>query len=58
MQELIALLTSGVSFLNVDAGMTQFTDAPDLSNPLYETDRQKIKYATNLRMSTTLASYL
>lgn len=52
-----SLLTSGVSFLNVDAAMSSFTDAPNLSNPLYETDRRQLNTATNLRMSTTLSSY-
>jgi hypothetical protein len=50
------LLTSGVQFLDVDAGMTQFIDAPDQSNPLYEYNNRKLNTATNLRMSTTLAS--
>jgi hypothetical protein len=52
-----SLLTSGVEFLNVDAAVTQFEDAPSLSNPLYETDRRQLNTATNLRMSTTLSSY-
>jgi hypothetical protein len=51
------LLNSGVQFLDVDAGMDQFTDAPDLSNPLYESNNRQLNTATNLRMSTTLASY-
>lgn len=51
------LLNSGVDFLDVDAGMTQFTDAPDQSNPLYEYNNRKLNVATNLRMSTTLASF-
>lgn len=50
------LLNSGVQFLDVDAGMTQFIDAPDQSNPLYEYNNRKLNTATNLRMSTTLAS--
>jgi hypothetical protein len=52
-----ALLTSGVSFLNEDAALTQFEDAPSLSNPLYESDRRKLNVATNLRMSRTLSSF-
>jgi hypothetical protein len=51
------LLSSGVAFLDVDAGMTQFIDAPDQSNPLFEYNNRKLNVATNLRMSTTLASY-
>jgi hypothetical protein len=52
------LLSSGVSFLAVDAGMNQFTDARDLSNPLYESDRRRLNVATNLRMSFTMSSFL
>ena len=52
-----ALLTSGVDFLNEDAGITQFEDEPNLSNPLYESDRRQLNVATNLRMSTTLSSF-
>lgn len=51
------LLSSGVSFLDVDAAMTQFENQPNLSNPLFETDRRKLNVATNLRMSKTLSSY-
>jgi hypothetical protein len=51
------LLSSGVAFLDVDAGMTQFVDAPDQSNPLFEYNNRKLNTATNLRMSTTLASF-
>lgn len=52
-----SLLTSGVAFLDVDAAITQFEDQPNLSNPLYETDRRQLNVATNLRMSKTLSSY-
>ncbi|MBP6460566.1 MAG: SusD/RagB family nutrient-binding outer membrane lipoprotein [Crocinitomicaceae bacterium] len=51
------MITSGTQFLTVDAGMNQFTDAPDQSNPLYEYNVRKLNVATNLRMSTTLASF-
>ena len=53
-----SLLTSGVEFLNEDAGITQFEDEPNLSNPLYESDRRQLNVATNLRKSKTLSSYL
>lgn len=53
-----ALLSSGVTFLDTDAGMAQFEDNPNLSNPLYETDRRKLNNAENLRKSRTLSSYL
>lgn len=53
-----ALLNSGASFLNVDAAMTQFEDAANRSNPLFETDRRQLNVATNLRASRTMFSYL
>lgn len=52
-----ALLNSGVSFLDVDAGMNQFVDAINQSNPLYEYNNRRLNVATNLRMSTTMASF-
>ncbi|MBS7786500.1 SusD/RagB family nutrient-binding outer membrane lipoprotein [Flavobacterium sp. CYK-55] len=52
-----AMLNSGVTFLSTDAAMTQFTDAINQSNPLYEFNNRRLNVATNLRMSTTLASY-
>ena len=33
-----ALLNDGAAFLDMDAAMTQFEDAPDRSNPLYQTE--------------------
>jgi hypothetical protein len=53
-----ALITSGAPFLDMDAAMTQFEDAPDRSNPLFETDRRQLNTTVNLRASTTLFSYL
>ena len=53
-----SLLSSGAEFLNVDAAMTQFEDAPSKSNPLYETNERQLNTPTNLRASTTLYSYL
>jgi Starch-binding associating with outer membrane len=52
-----SLLSSGVVFLDADAGMKQFTDEPNLSNPLYESDRRQLNVATNLRMSFTMSSF-
>lgn len=59
-----ALLSSGVSFLDEDAGMIVdgngdpiFTDAINQSNPLYEYNNRRLNVATNLRMSTTMASF-
>jgi hypothetical protein len=53
-----ALLSSGVAFLDTDAAMTQFSDAINQSNPLYEFNNRRLNVATNLRMSRTLSSYL
>lgn len=48
----------GEDFLATDAAITQFEDAPDRSNPLYETDRRQLNTQVNLRASTTMFSYL
>lgn len=53
-----ALLSSGVAFLDTDAAMTQFADAINQSNPLFEFNNRRLNVATNLRMSRTLSSYL
>ncbi|MDI9258054.1 SusD/RagB family nutrient-binding outer membrane lipoprotein [Flavobacterium sedimenticola] len=52
-----ALLNSGVTFLNTDAALGGFENAPSKSNPLYESDRRQLNVATNLRASTTLFSF-
>ncbi len=52
-----SLLTEN-DFLTTDATLTQFTDAENYSNPLYESDRRKLNTANNIRLSATLASYL
>lgn len=56
--EIKNLINSGVNFLSSDAAMTQFEDAPNRSNPLYESDRRKLNVGTNLRASTTTLSFL
>lgn len=53
-----ALINSGAEFLDTDAAMTQFEDAADRSNPLYETDRRQLNTTLNLRASKTLHTYL
>ena len=53
-----SLLSSGATFLNTDAALTQFEDAPDKSNPLFESNNRQLNTPTNLRASTTLFSYL
>lgn len=61
------LLAANTQFLDVDAGMIDdgaspptpiFSDAINQSNPLYEYVVRRLNVATNLRMSTTLSSYL
>lgn len=52
------LLNSGATFLDTDAAMTQFVDAPDRSNPLYESDRRQLNVGINLRASRTTYSFL
>ena len=52
------LINSGAEFLDVDAAITQFVDAADQSNPLYESDRRKLNSTLNLKASKTLYSYL
>lgn len=60
-----ALLGSGVSFLNEDAGLINnsagdpiFTDSANQRNPLYEYIEKALNVATNIRASRTLFSYL
>lgn len=52
------MMNSGAAFLDVDASLTGFTDAPNLSNPLYESDKRQLNTTLNLRASTTMYSYL
>lgn len=52
------LLNSGAEFLDTDAAMTQFEDAPNKSNPLYESNERQLNTPTNLRASTTMFSFL
>lgn len=51
------MIAAGTQFLTVDAGMNQFTDAINQSNPLFESNNRRLNVATNLRMSTTMASF-
>jgi hypothetical protein len=52
-----ALVTEG-DLLATDAKLTQFTDAENKSNPLYENDRRKLNTTSNIRISETLVAYL
>ena len=56
-----ALLSSGAPFLGTstgDASVTNFTDAPGLENPLYESNIFELNTAVNLRASVTMLSWL
>lgn len=53
-----ALYNSGATFLDADAAVTQFEDAPDRSNPLFESDRRQLNTKINLRASRTTFSFL
>ena len=53
-----ALYAKSATFLNVDASVTNFTDAPGLDNPLYEQNIRGLNTVTNLRASTTFVSWL
>ena len=52
-----ALLTEG-DLLATDARLTQFVDAENKSNPLFENDRRKLNTTSNIRISETLVAYL
>ncbi|MFI0428177.1 SusD/RagB family nutrient-binding outer membrane lipoprotein [Mariniflexile sp. HMF6888] len=53
-----AMLNANTAFLNVSAAVTGFTDAPNISNPLYESDRRQLNTKNNLRASATMHSFL
>ncbi|GAA3616416.1 SusD/RagB family nutrient-binding outer membrane lipoprotein [Flavivirga amylovorans] len=58
-----AMLNANVTFLDTDAGLGlieqhKFIDAPNQSNPLFESDKRQLNTALNLRASTTMFSYL
>jgi hypothetical protein len=45
-------------FLDVDAKLDIFIDAPNKDNPLYESDRRALNTAVNIRSSATFFRYL
>ncbi|MEO5996769.1 MAG: SusD/RagB family nutrient-binding outer membrane lipoprotein [Chitinophagaceae bacterium] len=53
-----ALYTSGAQFLDVDASMNVFEDAPDKRNPLYTYNFVEIGTDGNLRASRTFLTWL
>jgi hypothetical protein len=52
-----ALYDAGAKFLEADAAITQFEDATNKSNPLYEVEQRNLG-GINLKTSRTLLSYL
>ena len=52
------LYTSGATFLDEDASVTQFTTTPDKQNPFYAYNIQRLNTTTNLRASKTFVSWL
>jgi hypothetical protein len=52
------LYTNGAEFLQTDAGILGFTDAPGQDNPLYEQNIRELNTPNNLRASRTFVSWL
>lgn len=57
-QAAITTLLANGNFLDEDAKVDVFSDLPDKSNPLYESNVRQLNVATNLRGSRTLISWL
>ncbi|HKZ66842.1 MAG TPA: SusD/RagB family nutrient-binding outer membrane lipoprotein, partial [Chitinophagaceae bacterium] len=53
-----AMYTNGAEFLDQDAKMDVFEDAPDKSNPFYEFNFRKLNTDANLKASYTFLSWL
>lgn len=53
-----ALYARGASFLDVDAGITNFMDEASKSNPMYEQNIRQLNNANNLVASSTYALFL
>jgi len=53
-----ALFSSGATFLEDDAAMTQFIDQENKSNPLYEMDQRKLNTKQNIKGSKTFIDFL
>lgn len=53
-----ALYDADATFLEDDAAMTQFVDAENKSNPLYEADQRKLNTAENIRASKSFVDWL
>lgn len=52
------LYADGANFLDADAKMDVFEDAPDKSNPFYEYNFRKLNTAENLKASRTFLTWL
>ena len=52
------LYNNGAEFLQNDAAVTNFTDAPGLDNPLYEMNKRQLNTTNNIRASKTFVSWL
>jgi len=52
------LYTNGAEFLQTDAGVFGFTDAPGQDNPLFEQNIRQLNTPNNLRASRTFVSWL
>lgn len=52
------LYQEGATFLNEDAGVFGFTDAPGLDNPFFEQNSRSLNTSNNLRASVTFVSFL
>jgi hypothetical protein len=57
-QGIQSLLTTNAPFLTTAAEINVFSDVPNQSYPLYETDRRQLNVTSNLRASNTLISFL
>lgn len=53
-----SLLNSNALFLDADAGLTGFSDAPGSDNPMYEQNIRQLNTPDNIRASYTFVSYL
>jgi hypothetical protein len=52
------MYTNGVAFLTVDAGITNFTNAPGLDNPMYDFNIRSLNTTTNIKASRTFTTWL
>lgn len=57
-QGIKALYSSNAQFLETGAGLTQFEDRPNYSNPFYEQNIRRLNTSDNLRASETFVSWL